>query len=120
AALEACLALRDRLSVDELEITLVSPAERFDYRPLTVLAPFRGISRWSMSLASFAADQDVDLVRDALVAVGSHARVAVTGSGRALARSSPGRSASTGSGSSRTPSPSPRARARSSCATAAT
>jgi sulfide:quinone oxidoreductase len=84
AALEACLALRDRLSADELGITLVSPAERFDYRPLTVLAPFRGISRWSMSLASFAADQDVDLVHDALVAVGSHARVAVTGSGGEL------------------------------------
>jgi sulfide:quinone oxidoreductase len=84
AALEACLALRDRLPADELEITLMSPAERFDYRPLTVLEPFRGVSRWSLALASFAADQEIDFVRDSLAAVGSHARVAVTGSGSEL------------------------------------
>jgi len=32
AALEACLALRERLRADKLEITLVAPTERFDYR----------------------------------------------------------------------------------------
>jgi sulfide:quinone oxidoreductase len=81
AALEACLALRERLSARELEITLVAPVERFDYRPLAVLEAFSGVSRWSLALATFAADQDVDLVRDALEAVGPHARVAVMGSG---------------------------------------
>jgi sulfide:quinone oxidoreductase len=81
AALEACLALRERLGAADLDITLLSPAERFDYRPLSVLEPFRGISRWSLALATFAADQDVTLVHDALTAVGPHARVAVTGAG---------------------------------------
>jgi sulfide:quinone oxidoreductase len=81
AALEACLALRDRLGAADLDITLLSPAERFDYRPLAVLQPFRGISRWSVALATFAADQDVTLVHDALTAVAPHARAAVTGAG---------------------------------------
>jgi sulfide:quinone oxidoreductase len=81
AALEACLALRDRLSAADLDITLLSPAEGFDYRPLSVLEPFGGISRWSLALATFAADQDVTVVRDALTAVGPQARVAVTGAG---------------------------------------
>jgi sulfide:quinone oxidoreductase len=81
AALEACLALRERLSASDLDIILLSPAKRFDYRPLAVLEPFRGVSRWSLDLALFAADQDVTVVQDALTAVGSHARVAVTGAG---------------------------------------
>jgi sulfide:quinone oxidoreductase len=81
AALEACLALRERLSAADLDITLLSPAQRFDYRPLSVLQPFRGISRWSVTLASFAADQDVTVVHDALTAIGPRARVAVTGAG---------------------------------------
>jgi sulfide:quinone oxidoreductase len=84
AALEAVLALRDELSADELQITLVTPATRFEYRPLAVLEPFRGISRWSLALDGFAADQDVELVRDVLTAVGPHARVAGTGSGAEL------------------------------------
>jgi sulfide:quinone oxidoreductase len=81
AALEACLALRDRLTAADLDITLLTPAERFDYRPLSVLEPFEGISRWSLPLATFAADQDVSVVHDALTAIGPHARVAVTGAG---------------------------------------
>ena len=84
AALEACLALRERLGAADLDITLLSPTDSFDYRPLSVLEPFRGMSRWSLSLATFAADQDVTLIRDALTAVGSHARVAVTGAGQEL------------------------------------
>ena len=81
AALEACLALRERLSAADLDITLLSPAQRFDYRPLSVLQPFRGISRWSIALATFAADQDITVVHDALTAVGPRSRVAVTGAG---------------------------------------
>ena len=81
AALEACLALRDRLSAVDLDITLLTPAERFHYRPLSVLEPFAGVSRWSLSLATFAADQDVTVIQDALTAVGPQARVAVTGAG---------------------------------------
>jgi sulfide:quinone oxidoreductase len=81
AALEACLALRDGLGAADLDITLLSHSERFDYRPLSVLEPFRGVSRWSVALATFAADQDVTIVQDALTAVGPHARVAVSGAG---------------------------------------
>ena len=54
AALEACLALRDRLSAADLDITLLTPAERFDYRPLSVLralprASRAGASPWRRS-----------------------------------------------------------------------
>jgi sulfide:quinone oxidoreductase len=84
AALEACLALRERLSAADLDITLLTPGSRFDYRPLSVLQPFRGISRWSVALSTFAADQDVTVVADALSAVGPRARVAVTGAGEEL------------------------------------
>jgi sulfide:quinone oxidoreductase len=80
AALEACLALRERLRADELAITVVTPAKRFDYRPLAVLEPFRGVSRWSLPLSSFADDQEIDLVHDVLQAVAQRARAAVTGS----------------------------------------
>ena len=39
------------------------------------------MSRWSIALATFAADQDVTVVHDALTAVAPRARVAVTGAG---------------------------------------
>jgi sulfide:quinone oxidoreductase len=81
AALEACLALRERLRVDDLGITLGAPTDRFEYRPLAVLEPFTGISRWSLQLSSFADDQDIDFVQDAVVAVAPRARATVTGSG---------------------------------------
>jgi sulfide:quinone oxidoreductase len=81
AALEACLALREELSPDELDITLVDPATRFEYRPLAVLEPFEGVSRWSLPLSGFAEDQAVGLIHDSLAAVGPRARVAVIGSG---------------------------------------
>src|SRR5919197_263116 len=81
AALEACLALREHVAADELDVTLMTPAARFEYRPIAVLEPFPGISRWSLALDAFAEDLDLDLVDDALTAVGPHARVAVTGAG---------------------------------------
>jgi sulfide:quinone oxidoreductase len=84
AALEACLALRHHLSADDLDITLLTPADRFDYRPLSVLEPFQGIARWSVALATFAVDQDVEIVSDSLVAVAPHARTAATGLGNDL------------------------------------
>jgi sulfide:quinone oxidoreductase len=84
AALESCLALRRHLDPEDLQITLLTPATRFEYRPLAVLESFEGISRWSLALSTFASDIAVDLVHDALAAVGPHARVAVTGSGEEL------------------------------------
>ncbi|HEY7622452.1 MAG TPA: FAD-dependent oxidoreductase [Solirubrobacteraceae bacterium] len=84
AALESCLALRAHLGPEDLEITLLTPSTRFEYRPLAVLESFEGISRWSLALSTFGSDLHVDLVHDALAAVGPHARVAVTGSGTEL------------------------------------
>jgi sulfide:quinone oxidoreductase len=84
AALEACLALRERLPVDDLAITVVTPTDRFEYRPLAVLEPFGGVSRWSLQLSSFTDDQDIDLVRDAVAAVAPRARAVATGSGTEL------------------------------------
>jgi sulfide:quinone oxidoreductase len=84
AALEACLALRHRLDADDLDVTLLTPAERFDYRPLSVLEPFRGMSRWSLAFTKLAADQDLEIVQATLVGVAPQARTAATGSGRDL------------------------------------
>ena len=81
AALEACLALRERLSAADLDITLLSPGRALRLPPALGPQPFSGISRWSVALATFAADQDVTVVHDALTAVAPHARVAVTGAG---------------------------------------
>lgn len=84
AALEACLALRARLSDEDLEIVLLATEPRFAYRPLAVLEPFVDGAGWSLRLEDFAADCDVTLVDDALVAVGASARQATTASGHEL------------------------------------
>ena len=84
AALEACLALRNSLDAGELAIDLLCPAARFELRPLSVLEPFDGTPAWGMDLATFAADQDVRLVRDGLAAVDVAARAVVTTSGARL------------------------------------
>ena len=82
AALEACLALRERLSAADLDITLLSPARALRLPPAVGPASRSGgISRWSIALATFAADQDVTVVHDALTAVAPRSRVAVTGAG---------------------------------------
>ena len=69
AGLEACLGLRSFLGEDDLSIELLCRDDHFEYRPLAVLEPFDGAPAWSMELERFAADQDVRLVRDSLVAV---------------------------------------------------
>ncbi|MGZ6682430.1 MAG: FAD-dependent oxidoreductase, partial [Solirubrobacteraceae bacterium] len=78
AGLEACLALRSFLGETDLSIELLCRDERFEYRPLAVLEPFDGAPAWSMELERFAADQDVRLVRDSLVAVEPDRHEAVT------------------------------------------
>jgi sulfide:quinone oxidoreductase len=84
AALEACLALRAFLPEESLRIEILCPVDRFQYRPLAVLEPFDGTSAWFMDLGRFAADQDVHLVRDALVAVEPYEHVVVTATGKRL------------------------------------
>lgn len=81
AALEACLALRAYLSDAELRIDLVAPADRFAYRPLSVLEPFDDDAGWSMELARFASDQDAGFAREELRAVDVGARTAIMASG---------------------------------------
>ena len=82
AALEGCLALRERLSAADLDITLLSPASA------SITARCRSCSRsgdrGGASPSTFAADQDVTVVNDALTAVAPRARVAVTGAGHAI------------------------------------
>jgi sulfide:quinone oxidoreductase len=77
AGLEACLALRSFLGEQELAIDLLCPEPRFEYRPLAVLEPFDGAPTWTMQLETFAADQDVHVVRDALRAVDPDRRLAL-------------------------------------------
>jgi sulfide:quinone oxidoreductase len=84
AGLEACLALRSFLDEQELAIDLLCPEPRFEYRPLAVLEPFDGAPTWTMQLETFAADQDVHLVRDALRAVDPDRRLALPERGEPL------------------------------------
>jgi sulfide:quinone oxidoreductase len=81
AALEACLALRAAVSDADVEIELIAPEERFQYRPLAVLEPFTEGSSWGLELARFAHDQDVVLRRDGLESVDAARRVVHTTSG---------------------------------------
>jgi sulfide:quinone oxidoreductase len=85
AALEACLALRAMVSDAEVEIELIAPEERFEYRPLAVLEPFTEQPSWGLELARFAADQDVTLRRDGLEAVDPGRRVVRTTGGAEVA-----------------------------------
>jgi sulfide:quinone oxidoreductase len=78
AGLEACLALRSFLGEDELAIDLIARDDRFEYRPLSVLEPFEDAPAWSMELARFARDQDVQLVHDTLAAVDPARQAATT------------------------------------------
>ncbi|MGZ6705902.1 MAG: FAD-dependent oxidoreductase [Solirubrobacteraceae bacterium] len=84
AALEACLALRAFLPEEDLAIDIVSPAPRFEYRPLAVLEPFDGDAVWGMDLERFASDQDAGLLADGLASVEPSERVAITAAGRRL------------------------------------
>jgi sulfide:quinone oxidoreductase len=84
AGLEACLALRSFLDEAQLGIDLLCPEPRFEYRPLAVLEPFEGAPAWSMALDTFAADQGVRLVHDALRAIDPERRVAIAAGGGVL------------------------------------
>jgi sulfide:quinone oxidoreductase len=81
AALEACLFLRAYVTEDAVAIDLLTPAQHFSYRPLSVLESFGGARAWSMPLERFAADQDATLVHDTLGAVHASERAIVTTSG---------------------------------------
>lgn len=84
AALEAALALRSYLGPDGLAITLLSPNESISYPPLAVLQPFGDDEPWSLPLATFADDAQVDHHHGVLVAVDADRRIARTSEGELL------------------------------------
>jgi len=84
AALEAVLALREHRDERGLRITLLTPAERFRYPPLAVLAPFGAEADWSLPLATVAAELGATLRHGALAAVDVASRTARTTAGDEL------------------------------------
>jgi sulfide:quinone oxidoreductase len=84
AALEAALALRD-LAGDRVALTLVSPADHFAYRPLTVGEPFAMGDARSLPLRDVARDVGAELVQGALASVDAAAHEAVLGDGSRIA-----------------------------------
>jgi len=80
AALEAMLALRE-LAGERVAIELLTPGERYDYRPLAILEPFEGASRYSFELARLAAEADATLTHDTLAGVDADAGMAQTSTG---------------------------------------
>ena len=84
AAAETLLALRAAPRGGELEVTLVSPGEQLDYRPISVLEPFGGAPRRRYPLDRICAEHDATLVADALAAVYGERRVVALASGGEL------------------------------------
>jgi sulfide:quinone oxidoreductase len=83
AALECVLGLRAQ-APERLEIALLAPERDFTYRPLTVRHPFGSGSEYTLPLADFCAEQDVNLDADGLAAVDADQRVVATTAGAHL------------------------------------
>lgn len=84
AALEVLLGLR-RLLSERAEITLISPQDKFVYRPMAITEPFGGAAVPSFDLTELLAGQRPILVQDSLAAIDPVKRVAVTEGGREFA-----------------------------------
>jgi sulfide:quinone oxidoreductase len=82
--LEELLALR-ALTGDALALTLVTPDDRLDYRPLTALEPFSARATRRYDLGAICADLGVARRRDELAAVASAERAIVTQDGERIA-----------------------------------
>ena len=80
AAIESVLALRDL--APNAVIELLAPQTGSPLRPLSVLVPFEFADAKELDLARFASQQDVNLIRDTLVAVDPEAHTIRTGQGR--------------------------------------
>jgi len=68
AALETMLALRDTLDA-VVSIDIVTPSDRFQYRPLSVAEPFGLAEPRSFDLAAIASEQGVQLHRRVIQAI---------------------------------------------------
>jgi sulfide:quinone oxidoreductase len=71
AGLESALALRS-LAFDSVDVTLLTPARQFVYRPLAVGEPFGLGETARYDLEPIAADRRFELLRDAIDAVEPH------------------------------------------------
>jgi len=83
AALETLLALR-ALAGRLVDVTMLSPAREFVYRPVTVAEAFDRAEARVYDLAEIVADQGGELIHDSLADVEAQSRIAVTGSGRRI------------------------------------
>jgi sulfide:quinone oxidoreductase len=83
AGIEGLLRLR-RLVGDQVDLTLLSPAEYLSYRPLAVLEPFAAGAAPRYSIPRIATDAAARLVRDTLAWVDRAGRVVHTGGGQRL------------------------------------
>ena len=83
AGIEALLALRD-LAGDRVQLTLLSPADDFVYRPFAVAEPFGLGHAERIPLQRIAEDTGATLARGTLQAVDDAARVARTAEGDEL------------------------------------
>ncbi|GAC1435881.1 MAG: hypothetical protein NVSMB51_06150 [Solirubrobacteraceae bacterium] len=79
AALEALMALR-ALAGARVEITLLSPATTFHYRPLAVLEPFGSAPAHQYSIREIADAHDASVIEDSLGWVDTSRKVVGTGS----------------------------------------
>jgi sulfide:quinone oxidoreductase len=85
AGLETLLALRELVG-SQVEVTLLSPAREFVYRPVTVGEAFERSQARTYDLAELVAGpQRARLIGDALAEVDAEARAAVTASGERIA-----------------------------------
>jgi sulfide:quinone oxidoreductase len=84
AALEVLLALR-RLAQDAVSLVIVSPEQRLDYRPLTVVEPFGGRQAPSIEVEELIADVAAVHHPGAVVRVDAERRLVTTSRGETLA-----------------------------------
>lgn len=85
AAVETLLALRAAPRGATLDVTLVAPADRLEYRPLTVLDPFGPAPVHRYPLDEICADRGATLVRDRVERVDGEAREVLTAGGERIA-----------------------------------
>lgn len=83
AALETLLGLR-ALAGRLVDVTVLSPAREFVYRPVTVAEAFDRGQAHVYDLAEILADQGGELIHDVLADVETGSRIAVTADGRRI------------------------------------
>lgn len=83
AGLEAAFALQD-LAADRVRVTMLSPADEFVYRPMSVVEPFSREGARHYPLTRLASDAGVELVGAALASVEPDRRLVRTSDGKEI------------------------------------